>query len=172
MRTRDLSKCENVQKWTRYFQLFFSDACERRVELSVESKILTSTFWKFAPVSVKLTTKCTLFPCLGVANLYECSTDTRIVFLRLIINFCNELCFKRVKGLNVASKYAIQRVFDENFPTLPVIRPPFFDEPQNVTEIVKKAMPSNIIVQPVRDSYMKRNQDFVPKILITQVISP
>ena len=42
-----MSTGKNVQKWTRYFLLFFSDASERRVSLSAESKILASTFGRF-----------------------------------------------------------------------------------------------------------------------------
>ena len=42
-----MSTGENVQKWTRYFLIFFSDASERWVWLSAESKILASTFGRF-----------------------------------------------------------------------------------------------------------------------------
>ena len=42
-----MSTGENVQKGTRYFLLFLSDASERRVLLSTESNILASTFGRF-----------------------------------------------------------------------------------------------------------------------------
>ena len=41
-----MSTGENVQKWTRVFS-FFSDASERRVKVSAESKILALTFERF-----------------------------------------------------------------------------------------------------------------------------
>ena len=41
-----MSSGENVQKWTRVFS-FFSDASERRVKVSAESKILALTFERF-----------------------------------------------------------------------------------------------------------------------------
>ena len=49
-----MSTGENVQKWTRYFLLFFSDASERQVWLNAESKILASTFGRFRLYRLKL----------------------------------------------------------------------------------------------------------------------
>ena len=47
-RTRTFSTGENVQKWTRFYLLFFSDASEGRVE---NTRV---HFWTFSPVSFKL----------------------------------------------------------------------------------------------------------------------
>ena len=56
--TRNFSTGENVQKWTqRHHAIFFSfsDASERRVWLSAESKILASTFERFRLYRLRLT---------------------------------------------------------------------------------------------------------------------
>ena len=74
-----MSTRENVEKWTRYFLLFFSDASERRVWLSAESKILASTFGRFCLYRFRVIVSST---CEKFWNIFETLRQ------HLIRNFC------------------------------------------------------------------------------------